>query len=91
MIGEFAVHRNYRTEDEFKPECCCDFCATNFNTYLIKLPDTKKYVCKGCLSQMSDMLDQAQVRDFRTDFIKGRSDLISSSVMREEVLKEVQC
>ena len=82
MIGEIVIHRNYRVgENEFKPECCCDFCASNFNTYLIKIPDTKKYVCGKCLDTMSKAIDQAQVNDFQSDFeISRGADFILNCV-----------
>ena len=73
MIGEFKVFRNFRVgEDDFKPEYCCDFCASQFNSYLLRLPDTNKYVCKGCLSDMIEILNKAQVDNFQKDFEVAR-------------------
>jgi len=84
MFEEIIIHRNYRTEDEFKPEYCCDFCTTNFNTYLIKISTINKCICKGCLSKMSQMLDQAQMNNFQSDFDKARKEVVKYDGWEDE-------
>lgn len=69
------IHRNVRKsgENDFTAEVVCNFCNTQYNSQVLKLPFTEKWICKGCLEDAVRLLDENMQKNFQPDFEASRT------------------
>jgi len=76
---KYKIYSNPRIEpDNFDGEYICDFC-TKFNSKVLQLPgqepkDTITLICKTCLGNMMEALDDALMKEIKTNHIAGRCE-----------------
>ena len=70
---ETVIHRNKRVEENtFIADVVCSFCNTQYNSQVLKLPFTEKWICKGCLTDAIRLMDEKMRKNFQPDFEASR-------------------
>lgn len=62
---EFFHNKRLEPKD-FSKKYSCSFCP-NFNSILIKLPNTELLICKGCLSSFMGELDKEMMKTIKKE------------------------
>ena len=71
--ANISIHKNVRNgENDFTADVVCDFCSEKYNSQVLKLPFTEKWICKGCLTDAVSLLDKNMRKNFQPDFEKRR-------------------
>ena len=80
-----TIFRNTRIEeDDFKADIVCDFCNTQYNSQVLKIPFAEKWICKRCLEDAVRLLDENMQKNFQPDFEKARKSLIKYEGWEDE-------
>jgi len=72
----YKIYSNSRIEPEdFKMDYKCSFC-TSFNSKVLRImgPHTNIFVCKGCLNNMMKALDEAMIKEIKSNKIEDRTE-----------------
>jgi hypothetical protein len=73
---DITIYRNVRiNENDFTADIVCNFCSEKYNSQVLKLPFTKKWICKSCLTDAVRLLDENMRKNFQPDFEASRKSL----------------